>query len=319
VNTFRQWYEKQVLGCPLERWQEVKCLADLDRWLNESESHKAGDLGFFMRFCREAGLHKMGKGTEKFLSYGGVDMPRETAVRGSGNFMIPGGFFSEGSMQSFHHEEVAEHVAYSWFNDYGGGRHPFVGETRPYATGYEGQKYSWCKAPRYSGHTVETGPLAQMMIMGNPLIREIVKVEGASSYVRELARLMRPAFLLPAMDIWTFETIQSSEPSYTSAAPPATGAGHGLIEATRGALGHWVKLQDGKIVNYQVITPTAWNGSPRDSEGQRGAWEEALIGTRVQDPDNPVEIGHVVRSYDPCLVCTVHMIRNGKRDIRVRI
>ena len=84
--------------------------------------------------------------------------------------------------------------------------------------------------------------------------------------------------------------------------------GHGLIEAPRGALGHWANIKDDKISSYQIITPTAWNASPRDAEGVRGPLEEALIGTRVENPDNPLEVYHVVRSFDPCLVCTVHAI-----------
>ncbi len=86
-----------------------------------------------------------------------------------------------------------------------------------------------------------------------------------------------------------------------------------MIQAARGALGHWVKIQDEKIAHYQIITPTSWNGSPRDERGVRGAWEEALIGTPIKDINNPVEAGHVVRSFDPCLVCAVHTVQKGKK------
>jgi Ni,Fe-hydrogenase I large subunit len=82
--------------------------------------------------------------------------------------------------------------------------------------------------------------------------------------------------------------------------------------AARGALGHWVRIQDGAIADYQVITPTAWNASPRDSAGVRGPLEQAVIGTRIADVNNPVELGHIVRSFDPCLVCTVHTFRRGR-------
>jgi hydrogenase large subunit len=92
-----------------------------------------------------------------------------------------------------------------------------------------------------------------------------------------------------------------------------------MMQAARGALGHWVKIQDEKIVHYQIITPTAWNGSPRDEHGARGAWEEALIGTPVKDLENPVEAGHVVRSFDPCLVCAVHCLHKGRESGRLRL
>ena len=81
-----------------------------------------------------------------------------------------------------------------------------------------------------------------------------------------------------------------------------------MIEAPRGALGHWVNVKDNKISSYQIITPTAWNASPRDADDVRGPLEEALIETKVRNPENPVEVHHVVRSFDPCLVCTVHTI-----------
>jgi uptake hydrogenase large subunit len=96
------------------------------------------------------------------------------------------------------------------------------------------------------------------------------------------------------------------------------GEGSGLTEASRGALGHWIKVADGLIAHYQVITPTAWNGSPRDSNDTRGPWEEALVGTPVQDPENPVELGHVIRSFDACLVCAVHALRGPKTLFRKR-
>jgi hydrogenase large subunit len=96
------------------------------------------------------------------------------------------------------------------------------------------------------------------------------------------------------------------------------GEGFGLTQASRGALGHWVTISDKKIKNYQIITPTAWNGSPRDTDSIRGPWEEALIHTPLKDTENPVEIGHVIRSFDPCLVCAVHAIQ-GKMENRWKI
>ena len=57
------------------------------------------------------------------------------------------------------------------------------------------------------------------------------------------------------------------------------GEGNGLIQAPRGSLGHWIKIKGSKIERYQIITPTTWNASPRDSNGRRGPCEEALIGT----------------------------------------
>jgi Ni,Fe-hydrogenase I large subunit len=84
------------------------------------------------------------------------------------------------------------------------------------------------------------------------------------------------------------------------------GRGWGATEAIRGALCHWIDIERGKIKNYQIVAPTTWNVGPRCESGDRGPIEEALIGTPIRDPADPVEVGHVCRSYDSCLVCTVH-------------
>jgi hypothetical protein len=98
------------------------------------------------------------------------------------------------------------------------------------------------------------------------------------------------------------------------------GRGWGATQAIRGALCHWVELHDGKIKNYQIIAPTTWNVGPRTEEGVRGPMEEAFIGAPIVDPSDPVEIGHVARSYDSCLVCTVHAYdaRTGKELARFK-
>jgi hydrogenase large subunit len=126
--------------------------------------------------------------------------------------------------------------------------------------------------------------------------------------IRQLARLIRPATLLPAVDIWLREMTTCSSPYYRQYLKRTSGQGVGAITAPRGALGHWIRMREGVISNYQVITPTAWNGSPRDARGIRGPWEEALVGTALKDPAHPIEVEHVVRSFDPCLVCTVHLV-----------
>jgi hydrogenase large subunit len=101
-------------------------------------------------------------------------------------------------------------------------------------------------------------------------------------------------------------------PTYEPAEAKNDGDGCGLINASRGSLGHWVKIRDGTIENYQVITPTTWNGSPRDVSGRRGHWEESFVGLELKDLGNPVELYHVVRSHDACLVCTVHFLQADK-------
>ncbi len=320
LKHWQQWYEARVLGCSLERWRAVQSGADLDAWLAENSDHRDSDTGFFLRFAREAGLQALGRGHGNFLSYGSLEIPRDSRVAadGSGDFLVAAGFVGQdGARQPFDQAQVAEHVAASWYADYPGGLHPFEGQTEPRATGAEGRKYSWSKAPRYLGLPAETGPLAERIVGGDPLFLDLLKKDGPNLVLRQLARLTRQAHQLPAMAAWLDEMIaRHGEPYYAAVAPIQEGRGYGLIQAARGALGHWVEIREGRIAHYQIVTPTAWNGSPRDSEGVRGPWEEALVGTVIQDMDNPVEAGHVVRSFDPCLVCTVHRVGSDQTFLR---
>ncbi len=315
---FWQWYEREILGCGLGRWLEVRSRADLDVWLDECPAQRDSAVGFLVRFGRQIGLEQVGVGHDRYLSVGGCELPAGSAVRpwrGSGTQLVPAGFAEGPRVRPFVPERIAEHVACSWCGDYAGGRHPFDGATEPYATGGEGGKYSWAKAPRYDGQPAETGPLAEMVVAGQPLFVDLLSGGGPNALVRQLARLVRPAFAYSAIEQWLKETQPGGE-FYRFAPRPVEGQGVGLTQAARGALGHWVKIVDGRIQHYQIITPTAWNGSPRDSGGVRGPWEEALIGTPVRDPANPVEVGHVVRSFDPCLVCAVHAVRAGRTVVR---
>jgi hydrogenase large subunit len=234
-------------------------------------------------------------------------LPEDTEVRGRNlsDRLFPAGFAQGAKVSEFSPGQVTEHVAYSWFLDYDGGKHPFDGETRPFATGHEGNKYSWAKAPRYRSLPAETGPLAEMLVAGHPLFTDLVGRDGPSVFTRQLARIVRQTKLIPAMEKWISE-ITGGGKFYKSPGEIVLGEGAGLVGAPRGALGHWVKVADGKITQYQIITPTSWNASPRDSDAVRGPWEEALVGTGIKDAKNPVEVGHVVRSFDACLVCTVH-------------
>jgi hydrogenase large subunit len=318
VKRYRAWYEETVLGCSLERWQAVTSAADLATWLVENDAQRDGDVGFLLRFSAQAGLLALGSGHGNFISCGSLDIPAGSAVGAAGGQLVRAGFVAaDGRPQAFDQRHIAEHVAASWYADYEGGRHPSEGETEPLATGADGRKYSWGKAPRYAGLPAETGPLAEAIVGGDPLLLDLLRRDGLNLVLRQLARMTRPAKLLAAMDAWLCEMIAHPDDAYYCEVPDLrTGKGFGLVQAARGILGHWVELDDGKIARYQIITPTAWNGSPRDSVGVRGPWEQALIGTPIADIDNPVEAGHVVRSFDPCLVCTVHVVGADRTPLR---
>jgi hydrogenase large subunit len=310
VRTYRQWYERRVLGCRIERWLEVGSRAALDAWLEENDAQRDGEVGFLLRFGREAGLDAIGRGHQAFLSCGALDLPAHTAVSAAGGQLMPAGVVRNGLADTFDPARIAEDTSHSWYRNGHGALHPAEGETQPYATGREGRAYSWVKAPRYDGAAFETGPLAEAVIGRRPLFVEFLTGGAVSALARQLARLTRPALLLPAMETWLQESIDAHGAAVIAGdGTVPDGDGAGLIEAARGALGHWVSIRDGKIARYQIITPTAWNGAPRDANGVRGAWEQALIGTPIADPGNPVEAGYVIRSFDPCLVCAVHAVR----------
>jgi hydrogenase large subunit len=315
LERYLRWYEKRVLGCPVERWREVESVHDLEVWLEESASHRYSDLGFYLRYGPEIGLDRIGGGHGNFISFDQFDLPAGTTVRGrmgDARVLVPGGLARGVQVEAVDEARLEEHVSHAWYESTGAPRHPFESTTEPYATGRESGKYSWVKAPRYDGLPAETGPLAEMITSGHPLFIDLVETNGPSAFVRQLARFARPAELMPVMKTWLDE-IDPGERFYTSRQSIESGRGAGLTAGSRGALGHWVKIENGRIAHYQIITPTAWNGSPRDDAGIRGPWEEALVGTPVEDGDNPVELGHVIRSFDPCLVCAVHTVRGKVR------
>jgi hydrogenase large subunit len=153
---------------------------------------------------------------------------------------------------------------------------------------------------------MEVGALARQAVNGHPLIRDLVAQSGGSVRNRVIARLLEIALVVVAMEDWA-KALKAKEPFCNHARMPDAAQGYGMIEAARGSLGHWLKIKKGRILNYQIIAPTTWNFSPRDVQGTPGALEQALIGAPVRDGEKPpVSVQHIVRSFDPCMVCTVH-------------
>ncbi len=320
LERFFDWYEQTFLGSSVEKFLEIKSIQELDNWLEEDPAHAESDFGFFLRFGREAGLDTIGAGCNRYLSYGNYTLPKDTSVEGIAGRLFPSGVATGITIDPFEQQRITEDTSYSWFEQEEEPLHPFSGVTKPYASGQSGKYYSWIKAPRYNSHVMETGPLAEMIIHRNPLIRDLISTHGASALSRQLARFIRPALLKETMLTWINELLEKRHrPFYRSVASIPDGQGAGLIQAARGALGHWVKIHDQKITHYQIITPSAWNGSPRDDNDTMGAWEQALVGTPIKDSTNPIEAGHVIRSFDPCLVCAVHTVEKGQKKGSLRV
>ncbi|QZA32624.1 nickel-dependent hydrogenase large subunit [Hydrogenibacillus sp. N12] len=319
------WLEKVWLGCSVERWLENKTWKDVLNWLEEKPEHRDSDLGLFIRYSMDIGLDKYGRGPGRFIAMGSFfepDLYRFPTIEGRNRALISrSGVYDGENFHDFDQMRVREDHTYSFFRG-GGAYHPFDGVTEPIdpQEGAKEGKYTWAKAPRYDVPGIgelalEAGPLARQVIAGrpgaekhqdyDPLIYNIVKEIGPSVMVRVLARMHEaPKYYLRVKE-W-LRRIDLNDKFYIKPKELPDGRGFGATEAARGALADWIVLKDGKIENYQVITPTAWNIGPRDRHDQRGPIETAMIGTPIRNPEDPVELAHIAQSYDSCLVCTVH-------------
>ena len=280
----------------------------------------------------------LGAGVGNFLAYG--ELP-ETDAGMSSNFLPTGRVIGRDltHVLPFDQAQVAETVAHSWYKYATGDAaltHPYKGKTVPNYTGptppYDSltsSKYSWLKAPRYAGEAYEVGPLARMAVaytLGRADVRAAVdgflsslglpKAALFSTLGRIAARAIETQLVADRLLVWIQELSTNQKNGVltianTSKWEPSTwpkkAQGFGLVEAPRGALGHWVHIASGVIKNYQMVVPTTWNGSPRDGSGVLGAWEQALIGTPLADPSRPLEVLRTVHSFDPCMGCSVHV------------
>ena len=321
----QEWLENHLLGCSIERYRQVKTWEQLLEWCDENESQHNSDLAFFIRYAQEIGLDKYGAGYGDYLAMGTFFEPSQYAtptIDGRNNALVTrAGVFSGGEYQDFDHMRVSEDVTHSFFEGTGS-LHPWEGVTEPIdpEVGKAQGKYTWAKAPRYDvpgkGHVpLEVGPLARQIVAGNPeheswqdydpLIRDIYDKVGPSIMLRVLARLHEAPKYYEMTRRW-IDQIDLHDRFYIKPVERESGKGFGATEAARGALADWIVLEDNKIANYQVITPTAWNIGPKDGKDANGPMEESYIGAPVQDMHDPIELGHVARSFDSCIVCTVH-------------
>lgn len=318
LDATRRWLEQSVLGGDMEAWLALPDAQAFHAWLEQAGPADAA-LALMNRFARGLQLHQRGAGSGHMLSYGAGYDP-EAMARGERITRMAGGFLNgdTGEIQALDQSLINEHVRHSWYQPYDGGRHPWQGETVPdYRP--DSDRYSWSKAPRYGERVVQTGPLAELLLGGDALMKSLYREEGGSAWLRQLARLRRVAHsLLQGRAMLDEMALHLDEPHFEVSATSAAsidpdGDGYGLVMAARGALGHWIKVREGVIEKYQIVTPTAWNASPRDSQGQPGHWEQSLVGLKVGEGEDTTEIGHIIRSHDPCLVCTVHMMSSDQR------
>ena len=313
-----------------------------------------GEVKTFVQQVYLPDLIAVGAMYPEWLGYGaGVtnymavpDLPTDTAGTA---FDLPGGTIMGGNLETYQpistfddayfEENVTESVAHAWYEG-SSTLHPYDGETVPNYTDFQDNgKYSWVKAPRWNGAPMQVGPLAQVLVglaSGHERIGHWAThaLDTASSIAgtqlgldvmhstlgRHLARGIRAASIadlaekhweLLANNIGTGDLEIFNEPVF----PKGEIRGFGFHEAPRGALSHWVVIEDGAIKNYQAVVPSTWNAGPRDEHEQMGPYEASLMGNPVADTERPLEVLRTVHSFDPCLACAIHTLDPEGREL----
>ncbi|MCG8632370.1 MAG: nickel-dependent hydrogenase large subunit [Desulfobacterales bacterium] len=265
----------------------------------------------------------IGGNNDTYLCYG--DFPRAGM---DDDLLYPAGVL-EGNLipKPVDVSQITEDVTRGWY-EAGDALHPSVGETNPIKGEVEydtEDKYSWMKAPRYKGKSTEVGPLARNLVAYTSghkdvkkLIDHVLKTLGVgtdalfSTLGRTAARGIETVVVGNAMEGWVNELksniASGNKKTYQPWTMPDKGEGYGLNDVPRGALGHWINIDGGKIKNYQYVVPSTWNLGPSDGKNQKGPVENSLIGTPIADPKQPLEVLRTVHSYDPCIACAVHVI-----------
>ncbi|MCK9337238.1 MAG: nickel-dependent hydrogenase large subunit [Arcobacteraceae bacterium] len=299
-------------------------------------------------------LDGTGAGLKNYMSYGDFKLD-DTGFYQAANLFPSGVVLNGdlSKLHPFDQAKVTEDVTHAWY-EASGPQHPFDGTTNPKYTGLEKkadgysylktkEKYSWIKSPIYDNQRVEVGPLARMVVgvaAGDERITKYVTNFLAtlgeklglggpaptaalfSTIGRTAARAIETELMGDVLVDWIDElaaNVASGDlhtwTKFDFNAVSKDAKGYGLAEAPRGGLGHWVKIKDGKIENYQAVVPSTWNAAPRDNEGRMGAYEAALIGTKVADVNQPLEILRTIHSFDPCIACAVHIIDTKGKEL----
>ena len=268
--------------------------------------------------------------------------------RSNGNFLSAGGYEFEGedelfndgiiynhdfqNVQKFDESKITEEIDRAWYKD-GEPYYTDLNEDGSLKTAKNDDKYSWIKAPRYDGKTMETGPLSRVLISylkENKLIKtfvddflestELELIDLSTTVGRNAARAIETSYICEYIFKLVSNLIQNIKYYDTDTWVKfdfdklnKNAKGRSFFEVPRGTLAHFINIADKKIENYSVIAPTTWNATPKNLDGERGPYEEALVGLKIEDTSKPLEVLRVLHSFDPCLACAVHVIDvNGK-------
>ncbi|HSL69562.1 MAG TPA: nickel-dependent hydrogenase large subunit, partial [Longimicrobiales bacterium] len=305
-----------------------------------------------------AGFYKdwaaIGGGVGNYLACG--EFPEKT-IRDYDALYFPRGIIMNKDLSKvlpYDENKIKEYINSSWFEYAGGesvGLHPYEGETSPKYTGPQAPwqylqdepKYTWMKAPRYDGQPMEVGPLARMLVAyasGHKDVQELTNAALGklgvgpealfSTLGRTAARGIETVLLARKMNDWYGQLVERIKGGDTATFVqdkwdpgtwPPKAQGYGYQDAPRGALGHWVVIENEKIKNYQCVVPSTWNCSPRDANGKEGPYEAALQDNHpLAIPDQPIEILRTIHSFDPCIACGVHVLdATGRKITEVRV
>lgn len=246
----------------------------------------------------------MGQGYQNLMSYGVYDKYAETGL----SYVKPAVLLN-GQIRPFEASRISESIYHSWYTGPTIQNELFHGPTETDTE--KTTAYSFVKSPRYEGNPMEVGPLARMILSGSYRNR-------ISMMDRTLARVLEAKKVIEIIG-GLLERVSFEEVGQKAVEIPDAASGGGLTDTTRGALGHWISIENKKINHYNIITPSAWNCSPTDASGVKGIIEQALIGTEIQNPEQPVEIGRIVRSFDPCISCATHVVSDRFQPVEIII
>lgn len=295
-------------------------------------------------YASEPSVAQAGCGVKNFLSHAEMQIGENEYLYSTG--IVKNGDLSK--LYDLDENLIAEEVTNSWYkyeNTDKVALHPYDGQTTPDYTGFDDGvsigpdgkeiptknlkhdgKYSWIKSPRYDGEPMEVGPLATVAVglaAKNPYItpvaQEFLKQTGLpvdalfTTLGRTAARCIE-ARVLCDYGLKAFDTLVENLKVDTRTCAPYSideskeYKGRYIGNVPRGMLSHWVRIKGGKVENYQAVVPSTWNAGPRDSQGKKGPYEMSLIGTKVADITQPLEIIRHIHSFDPCIACAVHIM-----------
>lgn len=261
--------------------------------------------------------------------------------------LFHGGYILNGDISKVYEideSKITEEATRSWYKD-NEPLQPYDGKTNPNYTGLKDLKtlnskgemedtkvfdiqgkYSWIKAPRYDSRPMQVGPLANIVInyaKGNkrvvPVVDKFLKDTGLpitavfSTLGRTACRCIEASIIADNALTAFNNLVQNLKVDQTTCSKYSIDnskeyKGRFLGNVPRGMLSHWCRIKDGVIENWQAVVPSTWNASPKDSKGQMGSYEACLIGLKIADLKQPLEIIRKIHSYDPCIACAVHVM-----------